>query len=156
MRMATVRIMSKQFFRIFFALSVASSFQNLAWADSIARRQDCSSNCERVADLGNHQPLAAVTHTETLGTHLVSFTRADQINLPQSVNVGSSGEAQAATPSDADAGSSMPLGAKNSGSETGSNPGPRFFLLIGLGLIGVRLVIAYRSKKVKNLPADTH
>ena len=40
--------------------------------------------------------------------------------------------------------------------EGGSTPGPRSFLLIGLVLIGVRLIISYRSRKVKNLATETH
>ena len=44
----------------------------------------------------------------------------------------------------------------STGTEGGSTPGPRSFLLIGLVLIGVRLIISYRSRKVKNLATETH
>ena len=59
-------------------------------------------------------------------------------------------------PSKTDQGPTSAQALANPATEGGSTPGPRFFLLIGLVLIGVRLIISYRSRKVKNLATGTH
>ena len=138
---------SKQFFRIFLVLLAASSLQSSLWADSMVSNQACSSNCESVtAQLGTSG------HIRTEGVaDATSPTR-----LAQSAPVSGSGDAHAAmprsTPSNGDEGPDK----ANSGSEGGSNPGPHLFLLIGFALIGLRLIVAYRSRKAKNLAAETH
>ena len=77
----------------------------------------------------------------------------------QSVNLDDTSNVQAATPgsvlSRADAGTANAQTLKSPASDGGSALGPHFFLLIGLALIGLRLIIAYRSRKVKNLAEGT-
>jgi hypothetical protein len=78
----------------------------------------------------------------------------------ESVNLPSSIHAQAATPpnmsSNTDQVPSSAQALKNSGIEAGNAQGPRFFFLIGIALIGARVVISHRFKKMKNLATETH
>ena len=89
-----------------------------------------------------------------------SFTPADQNTAPQSVDRINSVDVQSAAagsiPSKTDQGPTSAQALVSPGTEGGSTPGPRSFLLIGLVLIGVRLIISYRSRKVKNLATETH
>lgn len=156
MKPVTEKIASKHFFRIFLVLLAASSLQNPLWAGSIASNQACSSNCEGITAATIHEPLGTSVDIKTTGAaEAKSPTR-----LAQSAPVSGSGDAQAATPrstpSSSDEGPDKALAVANSGSEGGSNPGPRLFLLIGLALIGVRLIVAYRSRKAKNFVTETH
>jgi hypothetical protein len=77
----------------------------------------------------------------------------------ESVNLPSS-DVQAATPPNMSSNTNqVPSGAqalRNSVVEGGSNSERRFFFLIGLALIGVRLVISHRSKKMKNSASEAH
>jgi hypothetical protein len=150
-----VRIVSKQFFRIFLVLLAASSLESSVWAYSRVSNQDCSSNCEAVTAPTIHKQLATSVDIKTAGADATNPT-----SLPQSASVSASGDAHAATlrstSSNPDEEPNKALAAANSGSEGGSNPGPILFLLIGLSLIGVRLVVSYRSRKARNLAAETH
>jgi hypothetical protein len=78
---------------------------------------------------------------------------ADRISGLQSADLGSNIDAQAAAPGSMPSNTSQVTTSaqafKNPGTETGSTPGPSFFLLIGLALIAVRLIISYRSRKGK-------
>ena len=152
MKPVMVKIASKQFFRIFLILLAASSLQSSLWADSMASNQGCSSNCEAVTAPTIHKQLA--TSLTTASTDATNPT-----GLTQSASVSGGDDAQAATqrstPSNGEEGADKALVA-NSGSEGGNNPGPRLFLLIGFALIGVRLIVAYRSRKAKNLATGTH
>src|SRR5262245_5727733 len=90
-----------------------------------------------------------------------SFTPTDQNTAPQSVDrINSVDDVQPAVagsiPSKTDQGPASAQALVSPGTEGGSTPGPRSFLLIGLVLIGVRLIISYRSRKVKNLATETH
>src|SRR4029077_12399681 len=143
---------SKQFFRIFLVLLAASSLQSSRWADSIVSNQACSSNCEAVTAPTIHEQLATSVDIKTAGAaDATSPTR-----LAQSAPVNSSGEAHAATPRSTPSNGDEGPDKANSGSEGGGNPGPHLFLLIGFALIGVRLIVAYRSKKARNLATGTN
>jgi hypothetical protein len=151
MKATMARITRKHFFIIFLGLLSAFSLGSSFWSDSVAQTQDCSGNCE------SDERLAAFTHNTTSDARAASFTPADRISALQYADLGSGVDVQAAAsiPSKTD---QVPTSAQalNLGTEGGSTPGPRFFLLIGLALIGVRLVISYRSRKVKDLAAGTH
>ena len=77
----------------------------------------------------------------------------------QVANVSDVGDVQAATPE-----SRYPLPTREPPAHKlirtpqlkAEAPGPHVFLLIGLGLIVVRFIISYRSRKVKNLATGTH
>jgi len=129
MKAAMARVTCKHFFLIFLGLLSAFFLGSTSWPYSVAQNQNCSGNCE------SHERLAAFAHNKPLDVSAVSFSLAEGINLIQAADLG---------------------GGSDVGTEGGSTPGPRFFLLIGLALIGVRLVISYRSRKVKNLATGPH
>ena len=88
-----------------------------------------------------------------------SLTPTDRTSALQSVDLASVDVQPAAAgsiPSKTDQGPTSAQALANSATEGGSTPGPRSFLLVGLVLIGVRLIISYRSRKVKNLATGTH
>jgi hypothetical protein len=154
MKAAMARVTHKNFFVIFLGLLSAFSLGSSAWPYSVAQNQNCSGNCE------SHELLAAFTHNKPLNVGAESFTLAEGINVIQAADLGGGSDARAATLGStlSDTGQ-VPTSAQAlnyPGTEGGSTPGPRFFLLIGLALIGVRLVISYRSRKVKNLATGTH
>jgi len=153
MKTAMARVTHKNFFVIFLGLLSAFSLLSSAWPYSVAQNQNCSGNCE------SHE-LAAFTHNQPLSVGAESFTLAEGINVIQAADFGGGGsDVQAATGSTLSNTGQVPTSAQvlnNPGTEGGSTPGPRFFLPIGLALIGVRLVISYRSRKVKNLATGTH
>jgi hypothetical protein len=45
---------------------------------------------------------------------------------------------------------------QNTGTEAGNNSAPRFFFLTGFALIAARIIVSYRSRKVKNLAIGTN
>ena len=154
MKAAMARVTCKHFFLIFLGLLSAFFLGSTSWPYSVAQNQNCSGNCE------SHERLAAFTHDKPLNVGAESFTLAEGINVIQAADLGGGSDVRAAT-----SGSTLsntgqvPTSAQalnNPGTEGGSTPGPRFFLLIGLALIGVRLVISYRSRKVKNLATGPH
>jgi len=153
MKAAMARVTHKNFFVIFLGLLSAFSLLSSAWPYSVAQNQNCSGNCE------SHE-LAAFTHNQPLSVGAESFTLAEGINVIQAADFGGGSDVQAAiSGSTLSNTGQVPTSAQvlnNPGTEGGSTPGPRFFLLIGLALIGVRLVISYRSRKVKNLATGTH
>jgi hypothetical protein len=154
MKAVTARVTRKNFFVILLGLLSAFSLESSVWPYSVTQNQNCSGNCE------SHERLAAFTQTKTLDARTVSFTPADRISALQSADLASGADVQAATSgstlSNTDQVPTSTQALKNPGTEGGSTPGPSFFLLIGLALIGVRLVISYRSRKVKNLATQTH
>jgi hypothetical protein len=154
MNAAMARITCKHFFAIFLGLLSVFSFGNSVWAYSVAQNRDCAGNCE------SDERLATFTHDKLLYVGAVSFTPAEGINVIQAADLGGGSDARAATlGSTLSNTGQVPTSAQAlnyPGTEGGSTPGPRFFLLIGLALIGVRLVISYRSRKVKNLATGTH
>jgi hypothetical protein len=105
--------------------------------------------------------LSAFSFGISASARAAELAPADRISAAQAADLGIGVDAQAAAqggmPSNT---SQVPTSAaqalKNPGTEGGSTPGPGFFLLIGLALIGVRLIISYRSRKVKNLATETH
>jgi hypothetical protein len=154
MNVAMARVTHKPFFVIFLGLLSAFSLGSSAWSYSVAQNQNCSGNCE------THERLATFTHDKPLNVGAATFTLAEGTNGIQAADLGGGSEVRAATSgstlSNTDQGTASAQALKNPGTEGGSTPGPRFFLLIGLALIGVRLVISYRSRKVKNLATGTH
>src|SRR5262249_44121437 len=96
--------------------------------------------------------LSAICFGNSAWARTASFTPTDQNTVPQSVDRINSVDVEPA------AGGSIP--SKTDQGPTSAqalvSPGPRSFLLIGLVLIGVRLIVSYRSKKVKNLATETH
>jgi hypothetical protein len=135
-------------FGTFFVLLIIFSTGNLVSAYSVAPNQDCASNCERIALLQNHEQIGAFNEIKTPSVSPAAFTPAEQVGAIQPLASAAVDEVHAAapraTPSGADA------------TEGGSTPGPRFFLIIGSVLIGVRLIISHRSRKVRKLAAETH
>ena len=154
MKAATARVTHKSFFVIFLGLLSAFFLGSTAWPYSVAQNQNCSGNCE------SHERLATLPHTKTLDLRTASFTSVEGTSVLQVANVSDVGDAQAATPggtlSLTDQGVTSAQAHKNPAIEGGSTPGPHVFLLIGLGLIVVRFIISYRSRKVKNLATGTH
>jgi hypothetical protein len=147
------KITCKHFFAIFLGLLSVFSFGNSVWAYSVAQNRDCAGNCE------SDERLAAFTHNKTSDARVATFTPADRISALQYAALGSGVDVQVAAPGSIPSKTDqVPTSAQslNLGTEGGSTPGPRFFLLIGLALIGVRLVISHRSRKVKNLATGTH
>jgi hypothetical protein len=148
------RVTHRNFFVIFLGLLSAFSLGGSAWPYSVAQNQNCSGNCE------SHERLATLPHTKTLDLRTASFTSVEGTSVLQVANVSDVGDVQAATPggtlSLTDQGVTSAQAHKNPAIEGGSTPGPHVFLLIGLGLIVVRFIISYRSRKVKNLATGTH
>jgi hypothetical protein len=104
--------------------------------------------------------LSAISFGNSVSARTASLTPTDGTSALQFVDLSSGVNAQAAAagsiPSKTDQGPTSAQALVNPGTEGGSTPGPRSFLLIGLVLIGVRLIISYRSRKVKNLAPGTH
>jgi hypothetical protein len=154
MKAAIARVTRKHFFLIFLGLLSAFSLGSSALPYPVAQNQNCSGNCE------SHERLAASAHNKPLNVGAESFTLAEGLNVVQAADLGRGSDVRAATSgntlSNTDQAPTSMQAHKNLGSEGGSTPGPPFFLLIGLALIGVRLVISYRSRKVKNLATGTH
>jgi hypothetical protein len=95
----------------------------------------------------------------SVSARTASLTPTDRTSALQSVDLASLDVQSAAAgsiPSKTDQGPTSAQALANSATEGGSTPGPRSFLLVGLVLIGVRLIISYRSRKVKNLATGTH
>jgi hypothetical protein len=95
----------------------------------------------------------------SVSARTASLTPTDRTSALQSVDLASIDVQSAAAgsiPSKTDQGATSAQALANSAIEGGSTPGPRSFLLVGLVLIGVRLIISYRSRKVKNLATGTH
>ncbi|HSE91190.1 MAG TPA: hypothetical protein VLJ79_33585 [Candidatus Binatia bacterium] len=104
--------------------------------------------------------LSAFSFGISASARAAELAPTDRISALQSADLGSGIDAQAAAPGSMPSNTSQVATSaqalKNPGTEGGSTPGPRFFLVIGLALIGVRLIISYRSRKVKNLATETH
>ena len=95
----------------------------------------------------------------SVSARTASLTPTDRTSALQSVDLASVDVQSAAAgsiPSKTDQGPTSAQALANSATEAGSTPGPRSFLLVGLVLIGARLIISYRSRKVKNLATGTH
>jgi hypothetical protein len=96
----------------------------------------------------------------SVSARTASLAPTDRISALQSADLANGVEIQSAAagtiPSKTDQGPTSAQALVNPGTEGASTPGPRSFLLIGLLLIGVRLIISYRSRKVKNLATGTH
>ena len=90
----------------------------------------------------------------------ISASASDRVNAAESTDLADSVQVQSAMagvrPSSSDQGAANSQALVNPTTESTSSPGPGLFLLIGLFLIGARLIIAYRSRKVKNLATETH
>jgi hypothetical protein len=134
-------------FIISLGLLSAFSVGGSAWPHPLRPNQNCSGNCK-----SSERSVAF----ERAGIP----TRVSEVSALQPVNLNGSSNAQAATPGDmlshADSGPASVQALKSPAPEGGSALGPNFFLMVGLALIGLRLIISYRSRKVKNLAAGTH
>jgi hypothetical protein len=148
MKAAMAEITRNHLLRIFFALLTTFSTGSLVWAYSVAQNQDCASNCERIALPQSHEQIEVFAQIKTPAANPASFPPAEQVGALQPLESAAGVDVRVAgprvTPSSADA------------TEGGSTPGPRFFLIIGSVLIGVRLIISYRSRKLRKLAAETH
>ena len=103
--------------------------------------------------------LSAICFGNSVSARTANLTPTDRNTALQSadlINVDVQFAAAGSIPSKTDQGPSSAQTLVSPGTEGGSTPGPRSFLLIGLVLIGVRLIISYRSRKVKNLATETH
>jgi hypothetical protein len=148
MKAAIAEIIRTHLLRLFFSLLTTFSTGSWVWAYSVAQNQDCASNCERIALPQSHQQIEVFAQIKTQAANPASFPPAEQVGalqpLESAVGVDVRVAGPRVTPSGADA------------TEGGSTPGPRFFLIIGSVLIGVRLIISYRSRKLRKLAAETH
>lgn len=131
----------KHFFLLFFGIfsTFFFSLPGSASSYSVLQSQSCSNNCNML---------------------VVSFTTADRISGSEPMDLSGTSDPRATTQDPAlshtEQGSSTAQANKNPATEAASTPAPSFFLLLGFGLIGIRLVISYRSKKLKNLATETH
>jgi hypothetical protein len=129
------------------------SFAGLALSHSLTQNQNCSSNCESL------ETLVASNPTAKSNTRIATATPTERISGSQPLDLNSGSEVQAMTsPSTRprpDPGSSDTQANKSPATEGAATPGASFFLLLGLALIGIRLVISYRSRKLKNLATQT-
>lgn len=136
---ALARPPRKHFFLLFLGIFSAFSLASTAWSYSVLQSQSCFSNCDM---------------------RTVSFTPADRSSGSEPMDLSSASDVRATTQDPAlshtEQGSSTAQANKNPATEAASTPAPSFFLLLGFGLIGIRLVISYRSKKLKNLATETH
>jgi hypothetical protein len=147
------RDMRKDCFVILLGILSIFLFTSTALPRAIPQNQNCCSNCE------SRERLVGFTQTKTLDACNRGFTPVKQVSASlQSSDLSGGAEVQAAVGSmsansNPETGSAQPL--RNPGPEGGNTPGPHLFLLIGLVLIGARLVISYRSRKLRNLTAET-
>jgi hypothetical protein len=127
MKAAMVEITRNHLFRVFFALLTISSLGSSVWA---------------------HEQIGTFSQIKPPTVRPISFAPAEQVGALQPMESSGGGDVRTAvprvTPSNADA------------SDGGSNPEPRFFLIIGSVLIGIRLIISYWSRKLRKLAAETH
>jgi hypothetical protein len=103
---------------------------------------------------------SALSFGISVSAHTTNLTPTDRTSALQSVDLASGVDVQPAAagsiPSKTDQRPTSAQALVNPGTEGGNTPGARSFLLIGLVLIGARLIISYRSRKVKNLATGTH
>ena len=132
--------------RIFFALLITSA-GSLVWGYPVAGNQGCATNCEGTALPQVHEQIEVYAQAKTAPANPAIFS-PEQVGALQPVESAMVDDVHAApsrvTPSSAE------------GTDDGSTPGPRFFLIFGSVLIGARLIIAYRSRKLRKLAAETH
>ena len=108
--------------------------------------------------------LSAICFGNSVSARTASLTPTDRNTALQSADLINSVDsgvdvqpaAAGSIPSRTDQGPTSAQTLVSTGTEGGSTPGPRSFLLLGLVLIGVRLIISCRSRKVKNLATETH
>jgi hypothetical protein len=150
MKVAMAEITRNHFLGVFFTLLTTFSTGSLVRADSVAQNQDCASNCEQSAQHQSHAQFGVSTQIKTTPASPASFLAAEQVAVVQPLESAAGGDVHAAVPPPRVTSSSADA------SEGGSTPGPRFFLIIGSILIGARLIISYRSRKLRKLAAETH
>jgi hypothetical protein len=144
----------KHFFVALLGFLAVFSLGNESWSYSQTQNQPCSGNC------GGLERLDTSASSKSLDARPLSFTSADRLSDAQSMDLSSASDIRSTTPgsnlANTDQGATSAQAFKNPGTDGGSTPGPGFFLLVGLALIGVRMVISYRSRKLKNLATGTH
>ncbi|HSF57632.1 MAG TPA: hypothetical protein VLD83_06150 [Candidatus Binatia bacterium] len=144
MKAAITEITRNYLFRVFLALSTVASVGSSVWAYYGIENQGCSVNCERIA-------LAEISRYSQItppAIRPVNFAPAEQVGAVRPVESGG-GEVHAAVPR------VMPSNPDTT-SEGENNLGAGSFLIAGSVLIGIRLTISYRSRKVRKLAAQTH
>jgi hypothetical protein len=139
MKPAVARVARLHFFVVFLGIVSAVSFGSWAWPYTLSQNQKCSGNCE------NLEMSAPFAPNKKLDAQSIELSSASDI---RTITPGS-------TLSVSDQGATTTPPHKNPATEGGSIPGPGFFLLVGSTLIGLRLVISYRSRKLKNLATET-
>jgi hypothetical protein len=154
MKIVFAKVTHKHFFVVVLGILSTFSFGSWAWPYSLTQNQNCSGNCESL------ELSAAFTPNEKLDARNVSSTPAEHISGAQSMDLSRASDIRTITPGNTalptDQGAATTQANKNPATEGASTPGPSFFLLLGLVLIGIRLVISYRSRKLKNLATETH
>jgi hypothetical protein len=124
------------------------------WA---GQTQRCAGACEEIDISSTQDHRVEYADAQALAFRTASFIQEDHIKLLQSTRGASGSEVQAsvpASPASSDRVVINPPTVKNTGSEGSSNPMPRFLIIMGFGLIGLRLIVSYRSRKSKNSNSD--
>jgi hypothetical protein len=129
------------------------SFAGSASSQWLAQNQNCSSNCASLKASAASNPAAKSN------TRIAAITPAERVSGSHSMDLNSGSTVHAMTSagmrSESDQGAIDTQANKSPATDGASTPGASFFLLLGLALIGIRLVISYRSRKLKNLAAQT-
>jgi hypothetical protein len=144
MKAAMIEITRNHFFGVFLALSTTCFFGSSVWAYYGMPNQDCSNNCERIA----LAEIGKLSQIMPPAVHPVNFASTEQVGALQPMEARG-GEVHAAVPR------VMPSNPDTT-SEGENNLGAGSFLVVGSVLIGIRLTISYRSRKVRKLAAQTH
>jgi hypothetical protein len=146
------KIMRGKVFTIFVVVLMLSSPVGSAWAEQADR---CFGACERIDISSTQDHRVKYADAQALAFRTASFIQEDHIELLTRVDSGSEVQASVpASPASADRAVINPTTVKNTGSEGSSNPMPRFLIIMGFGLIGLRLIVSYRSRKSKNSNSD--
>ena len=148
------KVTREHFFVVLLGFLAVLSLGNESWSYPLTQNQTCSGSC------GDLERLDTSAASKSLDARPLSFTSSDRLSDAQSMDLSSASDIRSTTPgsnlANTDQGATSTQAFKNPGTDGGSTPGPGFFLLVGLALIGVRMVISYRSRKVKNLATGMH
>ena len=154
MKAVVAKVTCKHFIFVVLAILLTFSLKSSAWPYSLTENQNCSGNCENLETSATSAPNKNLNERNMIGT------TADHITTAQSMDLSSASDVRTITPGNTlshnDQGAATTQANKNPATEGANTAGPSFFLLLGLVLIGIRLVISYRSRKLKNLATETH
>ena len=152
---AVVGKLARKYRFVFVVVGFLSIFSFEVWASSdwLSQKQNCSNNCEIP------ETLAASNPTAESNTRIAAAVPTERTGGSQPMHLSNGNDLRAMTPASTwsrpDQGSIDTQANKSPASDGASTPGASFFLILGLALIGIRLVISYRSRKLKNLAAQT-